>query len=166
MRPIFYITREEVQALQRAFHVDPAPPRPGSILYLSREGYRGDHHTVEAHRSYPSEYITGFMRELGATIVPTREATPDRYRELAGEAETVVADHGSALCNLIFWNTRNVVELFNDSWWGNGFLMLANALGIRDYALVRVNERTPEQIRQQVVHHMKRFGALKANLST
>jgi hypothetical protein len=164
MWPMFHIPREAVDAVRRSFHADPVPPRPGSVLYLSREGFRGEHRTI-AQRSYPSEAVGVVMRELGAKVVLTRETTLEQYRELASEAETVVADTGSALYNLIFWKTKHVIELFNDDYWGNAFVLLGHALGIKDYALVKVNHRTPEEIRQQVVRHMRDFGAPKGQSS-
>jgi hypothetical protein len=134
-RRAHYFTREEVVAIRRAYHVDSTPPRPGSILYLSREGERGE----AIQRDYPSETIGTIMNNLGAKVVRTRETSLDQYRELAPEAETVVADHGAAMCNILFWNTKYLIECFKDDWWTNCFLMLARALGVQRHALMRVN---------------------------
>jgi capsular polysaccharide biosynthesis protein len=152
-RHTHYFTREEVLAVRQAFHVDPVPPRPGSILYLSREGERGE----KVRRSYPSAVVGSIMKELGATIVRARETSLDQYRELAAEAETVVADHGSAMCNIVFWNTKSIIELFTDDWWNSCFLMLGWAAGVEDYALVRVNNTTPESIGQRIAQHIDSF---------
>jgi hypothetical protein len=148
-----YFTREEVVAVRRAYHVDSTPPRSGSILYLSREGDRGE----AVQRDYPSETIGTIMNDLGAKVVRTRETSLDQYRELAGEAETVVADHGSAMCNIVFWNTKNIIELFTDDWWNGCFLLLARAAAVQNYALVRVNNATPETIRQRIIQHLNIF---------
>ena len=118
------------------------------------------------HRSYPSDTIGVIMRELGATVVRTRETSLDRYRELAGEAETVVADHGGAMCNLLFWNTKYIVELYNDDWWTSCFLMLARGLGVRCYALVRVNDTTLENIGERIIQHIDSFRSRDADLGS
>ena len=87
----------------------------------------------------------------------------DEYRELAAEAETVVADHGAAMCNLVFWNTKYIIELFTDAWWDNCFLMLATALGVQRHALVRVNNTTRENIRRSIIYHMDSFRSWEAD---
>jgi capsular polysaccharide biosynthesis protein len=153
MRHSHYFTRNEVVALRRALRVEPPLPRNGSILYLSREGERGEF----IDREYPSAEISPLLEQSGVKIVRARETSLEQYRELASEAETVVADHGAAMCNLIFWNTKHVIELFNKSWWANCFLMLANAMEIQDYALVRVNDRNPEEIVNRVLQHVRQF---------
>ena len=91
-RSSHYFTRAEVSAVRRAFHVDFTPPRPGSILYLSREG----EHAEAVQRDYPSDTIGNIMSNLGVRVVRTRETSLDQYRELAPEAETVIADHGDS----------------------------------------------------------------------
>ena len=148
-----YFTREEVLAVRRAFHVDFTPPRPGSILYLSREG----EHAEAIQRDYPSDTIGTIMSNLGVRVVRTRETSLDQYRELASEAETVIADHGAAMCNMLFWNTKYIIECFTDDWWTNCFLMLARALGVQRHALVRVNNTTAGNIRQRIIQEMDSF---------
>jgi Glycosyltransferase 61 len=150
-----YFTREEVSAVRRAFHVDFTPPRPGSILYLSREG----EHAEAIQRDYPSETISTIMSNLGVRVVRTRETSLDQYRELAPEAETVIADHGAAMCNLLFWNTKYIIECFTDDWWTNCFLMLARALGIQCHALVRVSNTAADNIRERIIQEMDSFKA-------
>ena len=148
-----YFTREEVSAVRRAFHVDFTPPRPGSILYLSREGERAE----AIQRDYRSDIIGTIMSNLGVRVVRTRETSLDQYRELAPEAETVIADHGAAMCNMLFWNTKYIIECFTDDWWTNCFLMLARALGVQRHALVRVNNTTADNIKQRIIQELDAF---------
>lgn len=97
------------------------------------------------------------MTDLGATIIRARDTSLDQYRALASEAETVVADHGAAMCNILFWNTKYIIECFTDDWWSNCFLMLASALGVQHHALVRVNNTTADNIRQRIIQEIDSF---------
>jgi hypothetical protein len=150
-----YWTADEVEAYRRALHIEPIQPRPGSILYISREGEQSE----GTFRNYPSELTAGIMTELGARVVLARQTSYEEYLALAEEAETVIADHGSAMCNLLFWNTRNVIELFNEQWWNGCFLFLAKALGIENYALIRVDNIDRSELRCRIIHHLKCFGS-------
>lgn len=149
-------TASEVEAYRQAFRVKPIQPRPGSILYLSREG-----ENCEAmKRSYPSKLTADIMEELGAKVVLAQQTTYEEYRALAEEAETVIADHGAAMCNLLFWNTKNVIELFSDQWWTSCFLFLAKALGISNYALIRVDNIEQLELRRKLIHYLKYFNSI------
>ena len=139
-RPMHYWTAAEVAAYRRAFQVAPPAPRPGSAIYLSREGERGE----SGFRQYPSRQVAEILEPLGVRTVLARQTTQEQYRALADQAETVVADHGAAMFNMLFWNPRRVIELVNGAWWNNCFLFLAQDLGVGDYRLVDVDRlKTP-----------------------
>ena len=112
------------------------------MIYLSREGESA----ALIERSYPHGIITSVMEELGVKIVFARDSSLEDYRQLALEAETVVADHGSALYNLLLWQTRNVIELYTNDWWNADFLFLAKALGVTNYALINTDGVTRTEL--------------------
>lgn len=145
-----YITQAEVEAYQRVFAIAPVQPRPGSMIYLSRlgqacEGYQ---------RQYPSQLAADVLQELGAKVVLTKTTTLEEYRDLADQAETVVADFGSALLNLLLWNTKNVIVLFTDDWWDGCALFIAKALGISNVVQICVQNISHAELRRKLVHHL------------
>ena len=127
--PSYYWHTEQVEAYRKAFSVSLTTPRPGSILYLSRGNLTGE--TV--HRAYPSEEISKVIRDLGGTVFDTQQASPERFSELATEAETVVADQGSAIFGVLQWKTRNLIEITTDRWWHNSNLFFSRASGVQNY---------------------------------
>ncbi len=148
-----YWTASEAEAYRNAFGIKPVKPRPGSMLYLSRAG----EHSEAQNRFYPSELVGDIMKELGATVVLARNTTYEEYHALGEEAETVVADHGAAMCNLLLWNTKNAIELISDRWWTSCFLFLAKALGISNYALVRVDNMERSELRRKIIDCLECF---------
>jgi hypothetical protein len=146
-------SRDDVAALRLVFGIEPITARRGSLIYLSREG----ENDVANPRGYPSELTARIVTDLGARVVLARRTTYQDYRALANEAETVIADHGSAMCNLLFWNTRTVLELFNDSWWNGYFLCYGKALGVENYALIRTNGVDESQLRHKIESHLEAF---------
>lgn len=150
----FNWTEREVIAYRQAFKIAPVRPRPGSIIYLSRGGETNE----RSNRSYPSQLTAEIMQELGATVVLARETTYDDYCALAAEAETVVADHGAAMFNLLLWNTTNVIELFSNQHWYNCFLFLTDALGISNYALINIDNIEHSELRRKLIYYLERYG--------
>ena len=149
----FNWTADEVTAYRQAFKIDPVQPRPGSILYISREGETNE----RSGRTYPSKLTAKIMREFGAKVVFARQTSYEDYCALAEEVETVVADHGAAMFNLLLWNTKNVVELFTDQYWWNCFPFLTDALKISNHALIKTDDIEPSELRRKLVYHLDRF---------
>lgn len=120
-----------------AFGIRPVTPAAGSLTYLSRADVPAlqDHPT----RRYPSAEIGRLVESLGGQTLLTARLGPEDYIAAGGRAETVIADHGSAMINLLYWNTRNVIEIVTDGWWGPGMMSLARSCGVRNYAIVRVS---------------------------
>ncbi|MEZ5894736.1 MAG: hypothetical protein R3C58_16525, partial [Parvularculaceae bacterium] len=48
-------------------------------------------------------------------------------------------DHGSAIYNAVGWPMRRAVEIASGDWWNNSFLMLLDAVGVRDYTIIRAD---------------------------
>ncbi len=137
---------DDVNAYRRAFKIVPVPPRAGSMLYLSRYGEQ----SAFTDREYPSEMIAELVNEMGGRVVFTNRTSIDEYRSLAAEAETVLADHGAAMCNLVFWNTQRVIEFFSDSWWTPYYIFYCNALGIADHSLVCIDGINKEKLKAKI----------------
>ena len=149
----FYnVNADDVRAYRAAFRVDPVTPRPGSILYLSRLGVVNE---MNQQRSYPSEMTAEIMSELGAKVVLAKDTSLEEYRCLAADAETFVAEHGSAMCNMMLWNPRSVIELVGDNWWNGNFLFIAKAMGVENYAVVRVEGLDRAELRRKLVQHLQ-----------
>lgn len=135
-RPENAFTPADMRNFQRAFQIDAPTPKPGSLLYLSREGEASD----SFERRYPSKEVAEIIRGLGGRVVMARETSLDEYIKLAEHAETVVADHGSAICNILYWKPKRVVELFSNAWWNPYFLFLAHAHGVPSYRLMNIDD--------------------------
>jgi Glycosyltransferase 61 len=134
-RPNHYWTEAEAGAILEAMSIVPAPAAPGSALYLSRLGERGE----GPQRELNNAAVEAAMQAAGVRIVRTAGRTLDDYIALAPHAETVFADHGSALYNVMRWSTRRVVELYSPAYWDSSFLFLMNSLGITDYHTWRID---------------------------
>lgn len=151
-----YWTKAEALACKQALGVQLKSTRPGSIIYLSR----ANEVSAAQQRSYPSQLIAEILADLGAKIVYTRETCYEDYLAIANEAETVIADHGAAINNLLFWKTKNVIELYTNNWWTNCFLFLSHALGVQNHALVCVDNRDKAALREHLICHLKQFGVI------
>jgi capsular polysaccharide biosynthesis protein len=137
-RPGHYWTDEEALNLRLALKVTPRPARPGSAVYLSRLGEKGE----GPQRQMNNVLIEEAMKAAGVAIIRTSGRSLEEYMAAAATAETVFADHGSAIYNLIYWQTRRVVELHSPEYWDGSFLMFADGLGIHDYHVWMVGETT------------------------
>ena len=130
-----YWVRREVDAILAAMRIERRPCRPGSALYLSRKGERGE----GPQRTLNNVVTERAMEEAGVKVVRTALVGLDDYLRLADDAETVFADHGSASYNVMHWQTRRFVEFFAPTYWESAFLFLTDCLGIRDYHLWRID---------------------------
>lgn len=130
-------TKEDVAAYRAAFGITTEPPRRGSLLYLSREGVPHlQHHPT---RVYPNAEVGALVASLGGRTLKTQQLGLKDFVNARTEAETVVADHGSAMVNLQLWETKNVIELVTDGWWDPSMMSVAKSSGVRNYAIVRVS---------------------------
>jgi Glycosyltransferase 61 len=148
-----YWTKAEAMACRQALRIQPVTPRPGSMIYLSRAGEV----SAARQRSYPSELAAEILAELGAKIVIARDTSYEDYLALAPLAETVIADHGAAMNNLLLWNTQTIIELFSDAWWTSCFLFLGHALGVQNHVLLRGNDCSKQELQQQLTHYLDQF---------
>jgi hypothetical protein len=148
----------EVSALRNAFKVRSVSPRLGSLLYLSRLGEKSE----AQDRDYPSQFVGQIVEQLGGKVVFTRDTTAEEYRSMAREAETVIADHGGAMSNLLYWNTKNVIELFNDVWWTNCFVIMSKPLGVSNHVLLRVNApKSLTSLGAQIIDQVLKFNRVE-----
>lgn len=128
-----HFPEKEARLLRGIFGEPCNPARPGSVVYLSRHGEISD----IAERHYPSLLVEEIVKARGGHVIRTCEASPESYAAAGHEAETVIFDHGSAFYNTLGWPVRRVVEIVDDAWWNNAFVMLSNAVGIDDYTIIR-----------------------------
>lgn len=134
--PFNCIPAEAVAQFRKRLSIRPPQPRAGSIIYLSRAGEASE---IMA-RDMPHDVIEPVMRKLGAQVIHCRDWRYDDYHRLASEAETVVADLGSATFNLVQWNSRRLIQLYSNRWWDGWGLFVAQAVGISDISMVCVDE--------------------------
>ncbi len=151
-RVIRYWRAQDVDALRRLLRVEPAPPAPRSILYLSRYGEKSE----VADRTHPNLLIEEIVRDHGGKVLRTADAGLDDYLAAARSAETVLFDHGSAAYNMIYWRPRRVVEFVSDDWWTNSFLFLANSIGVGDYTIICTDRGDLEQVRARTLAALER----------
>jgi hypothetical protein len=128
-----HFTEDEARLLKKFFGEAGAPARPGGIVYLSRYGERSD----VAERVYPSLLVEDIVKSRGGRVIRTHSASREDYAAAAGDAETLIFDHGSAFYNAVGWPARRIFEIVADSWWNNAFLMLSDAAGVHDYTIIR-----------------------------
>lgn len=156
-RPITLWTRDDVDAYRRLFAITPPVPRAGSILYLSRSGVRSEQ--AKTRRQFPSETIARIVERLGGRVILTEGMTREDFSRLAGEAETVIADHGAALFNILQWNTRSLVEIVTDNWWSRCFVFLGTSCGVGHHAVVRCDGRSEADLGSILQGHLAAFQA-------
>ncbi|MHA7873097.1 MAG: glycosyltransferase 61 family protein, partial [Hyphococcus sp.] len=142
-RVIRYWRPEDVEALRRLLKAEPAPARPGSILYLSRHGEASD----VADRSHPNLLIESVVKACRGRTIRSGEATLEDYLAAGADADTVLYDHGSAAYNMVYWRPRRIIEFVSDAWWMNSFLLFAYAAGVRDYTTVLTDRRSDADLR-------------------
>jgi hypothetical protein len=155
--PGTYWTAEDAEAYRRLYGIDPPPARPGSILYLSRRDVTSDQKA--AQRDYRSDEIARIVEALGGRVVETGRLSRDDYAAFAEEAETVIADHGSAVFNILQWRTRNLIEIVTDNWWSRSLLFLGIACGVGNHAILRCDGRSEEALSRAISDQLRAFGA-------
>jgi capsular polysaccharide biosynthesis protein len=134
VRPLASFLPADIDSYRTAFNVSASLPSPGSILYLSRSGERSTW-----KREYPSETVAAIVNKLGGRVIHAKDASLECYISAAKDAETVIADHGSAMCNIAYWRTRNVIELFSNSWWNKYFICFGWACGVDSYQFINID---------------------------
>jgi hypothetical protein len=130
-----HFSPDEIEQLRIFLNITPQPPKPGTVLYLSRRGEGSE----VAVRRYPSKVVERLVSERGGRILLAKSASREEYRHAAADAETVIFDHGSAIYNALGWRPKRAIELVSDDWWNNAFLMFADALGVRDITIIRAD---------------------------
>ena len=129
-------TPEEVAGVRKHEAIPDVAADPGSLIYLSRVGVRSDIKSTVS-RDTRSDMVEAIVRDLGGDVVRTEGMSFADFGRLASRADTVVADHGAALFNLLQWRTRSVVELVADDWWITCFLAFSKASGVERHVVLR-----------------------------
>lgn len=155
--PSYYWRAHEADAYRRAFKITPPEPRKGSILYLARF----DTTSESAQRDYPSETVAEIVTAIGGSVFDTRGASPAAFEKIASEAETVIADQGSALFGVLQWRTRTIVELARRHWWHNANICFAEATGVENYAVIAIDGLGADALKTRITGHLRDFGVLK-----
>lgn len=153
--PINFWTREDVEAYRGLFRIRPKAPEPGSLLYLSRRNVSSEQEQVR--RVYKSDAVAAAVEELGGMVVDTGGMTRRDFLALESQAETVIADHGAAMFNIVNWKVRNLVELVTDNWWSRCFVFLSAACGCENHVVVRCDPRTDDELRDEIVRLVRGF---------
>ena len=130
---IRYWTSPDAVALKDFLTTSRAEPDSGSVVYLSRRGERSQ----IAERTHPHMVLEKVVRERGGLVILTAEASLDDYLHASHSAETVIFDHGSAAYNMVYWRPKRAIEIVSDAWWMSSFLFFANAIGVKDYKIIR-----------------------------
>ncbi len=143
---IRYWTAPEVAALRKFLDIKTVEPKPRSILYLSRHGETSE----VAVRSHPNRTLEEVVRACGGLVLRTAETSLDQYMDAASSAETVIFDHGSAGYNMIYWRPKRIIEIVSDAWWMNAFLFFADAIGARDYTIIRSDHGRKARIAEKL----------------
>ncbi|MEO1135271.1 MAG: hypothetical protein AAFW68_01510 [Pseudomonadota bacterium] len=154
--PSYYWSAADVRAYRHAFHIDPLPPRAGSVTYLGRFGTVSE----SVQRDYPTETVAKIVTDLGGEVFDARQASPDRFNDMAAQMETVIADQGSALFGVMHWRTKNVIELTRRDWWHSANLFIADGSGVENYAVIAVDDLDEAALRTRITGHLQDFGAL------
>jgi capsular polysaccharide biosynthesis protein len=147
------ITSSDVVNIRKLFDFRPTKPQLKSILYLSREGFK--RFFTSEGRDYPSLAIEGIVARLGGKVIRTATAEKDEYLTLSIAADIVIADHGGAMMNLIFWRPRVIIEIVERGFWNNCFVFLAAACGAEYYAVIISTGRTQREIEDLILQHIK-----------
>lgn len=131
-RPSHYFLEEEIKIYRRAFRVTGAKPASHSLIYLSRKNVLGDAY----RRVYPSSELEELVMRLGGTVVDTSLATLDDYKSLIYRADVVVADFGSAILNMLYWNASRLIVVYSPDWIDMAPFFLAKGLHLCDIRTV------------------------------
>ena len=160
-RPINLWTANEVQAYRARLGIASMQPQPRSLIYLSRSGVVSEQR--QADRMYPSAEIARIVERAGGRVVLTGRTTSNEFRSLAAEAETVIADHGAAVFNLLEWNTRHVVEIAANNWWSSCFVFLSASLGADSHGVIAADQHPGDQLEAVIGKHLGRIGDYQAH---
>lgn len=147
-------TPEDIGAWRAAYGIDPVAPAPNSITYLSRRGVESELHT---DRTYDSEQTGRIVQDLGGSVVETAKCGFDDFGALAPQADIIIADHGSALFNMLQWRTRAVIEIVSDDWWDPNFTFFGVTMGIEDHITIRGDGLSEDQMREKLTYHVNRL---------
>lgn len=140
--PLTYWTRDDVVAYQRLFAPERETPAPGSIAYFGRFDLESE---VKARR-FPSEATGEAVKRLGGSVHEQQGLTPETAPRYARQVETVIADHGSGVLNIMHWRVKNLIELVVDNWWTNNTLFVAPEAGVENIAVIDVDGLSADEI--------------------
>ncbi|MEL6645852.1 MAG: hypothetical protein AAFQ79_18115 [Pseudomonadota bacterium] len=143
----------DVCAYRKAFGIEEIKPTPGSMIYLSREGVVGAHGYVT--RNYKSSEVSAAVESKGGRTILTESMGMHAFRELAPEAETVIADHGAAIFNVLQWRPKRVIEIVTNNWWDSSTFVVSRATGVEMHGLLVCDGLNAEDIDTKLTAFLK-----------
>ncbi|MEM8770477.1 MAG: hypothetical protein AAGD92_02400 [Pseudomonadota bacterium] len=144
--PLTYWTKDEVSAYQKTFAPDRDAPAQGSIAYFGRFDIKSEVHA----RAFPSAEAAEAVKRLGGSIEKQEKLTAETAAQYAGGVDTVIADHGSGVLNIMHWRTKNLIELVVDQWWVNNSLFVAAECGVENIGVIDVDGLNSDQIEEKL----------------
>jgi hypothetical protein len=117
------------------------------LTYLSRFGVKSDAYD----RAYPSEVIEGLVSSLSGKIIRTAIASDEDYAAAAEDVETVIADFGSAILNLINWNVKRLIIIYSPDWLDVAPFFLCKALNIVEIHLIDHTRYESNKMKDRIV---------------
>lgn len=154
--PFFYWSAREADSYRKAFNVKPDTPDKKSITYFGRFNLVGE--TIP--RPFPSGEIAEAIGKIGGRVVQQSVLTCNTAHLYEHQVETVIGDHGSGMLNILFWQPRNVIELVVGDWWVNNTLFVASSIGVKNFAVLRVDNLSGGEIMDLINKCITRFNAL------
>ncbi|MEO9827668.1 MAG: hypothetical protein ABJF50_25000 [Paracoccaceae bacterium] len=148
--PSYYWNRQDVKKFREKFSIEPPEVNRGSITYLARFDTCGE----AVYRHYPSSEIAKYVLSLGGHVCDTRYATPEDYEKISSNVETVIADQGSAIFNVVRWNSKHVIELTNRNWWHNSSLFFSKSSGVVNYSVISIDKLNYKDIEEKIEHFL------------
>lgn len=149
--PFFEWLPGEIDKIRSCMNISAVTPRPGSLLYLSREGEVAG----SIDRKYMSQCIEDLTRGLGGRVVRTKDTRFDEYIGMGLDAETVIADHGSAQCNLAWFGTKKVIEI-QSTHKNMYFVTLSASAGVMQRFVIDSNGKNESQLQAAVTKAVDR----------
>jgi hypothetical protein len=146
-RPGHFFLHEEVHAYRKYFKVSDLDPKPESLIYLSRFGVKSDAYD----RTYPSEFIESVISSISGKIIRTVNASDADYAVAADDAETVIADFGSAILNIINWNVKKLIIIYSPDWLDVAPFFLGKSLGVEQVYLIDHTKYNNEELKLKLL---------------
>jgi hypothetical protein len=156
MIPSYYWKKTDVDLYRNKLKIEIRNPKPGSIVYLSREKFISE----IVDRIYPSRAISNLILGLGGRLFDTKFASPSEFFDISRNVETIVADQGSAIFGVLQWRSKHVIEVTTDRWWHNANLFFSKSSGVEKYSVVVCDNKTDQEVVESVASLISNYEKL------